>query len=273
VTAGDVRGTSTKCRTREHRLCADVQQGAPCTMRIWVCLSRGVLTVLALLVVAASAANAQPPAIYLGYVTRVVDGDTIYVAIGSQIESVRYIGVDAPEVEHSTRHEAPGGVAAREVNRALVDGRWVSLVLDVQPRDRFGRLLAYVWANDRFVNGELVWRGYAEAATNPPNVRYAQYFKSLESEARAQARGLWFGVDTSHGEVTLPGAKTAESASGALSHVQSFPLPGDAPSAKYSFQSGLTQSAPTSTQNVQPSARSDGAGMGVGGSYRPPPRR
>src|SRR5215471_13405623 len=82
--------------------------GARC--KTWVCLSRGLVTLLALLVVAASTADAQPPAIYLGYVTRVVDGDTIYAAIGSQIESVRYIGVNAPELEHRTRGEAPGGV-------------------------------------------------------------------------------------------------------------------------------------------------------------------
>ena len=245
-------------------------------MPTWGCLSWCSPTVLALLVVVTSTASAQAPAAYLGYVTRVVDGDTIYAAIGSQIELVRYIGVNAPELERPTGGESVGGALAREVNRALVEGRWITLMLDVQPRDRFGRLMAYVWTDGRFVNGELVGRGYAHAATDPPNVRYAEYFRSLQSQARAQSRGLWFGVDASHGEipVSLPGAKTADSTTGAASQVQSFALPGDAPIAKYhSYQPALTQSVRPSTEPVRPSPRSDRGGMGVGGSYPSPPRR
>ena len=60
----------------------------------------------------AATATAQGQQQFIGLVTRVVDGDTIYVAIGNQIESVRYIGINAPELHHPTRGEEPGGAAA-----------------------------------------------------------------------------------------------------------------------------------------------------------------
>jgi micrococcal nuclease len=104
----------------------------------------------------------------------VVDGDTISVAIDNRIEKVRYIGINTPEIHHPTKGREPYGDAAREANARLVEGRWVQLVLDVQHRDSFGRLLAFVYVGSRFVNAELVWQGYAEAATYPPNVRYAE---------------------------------------------------------------------------------------------------
>src|SRR5207245_9157740 len=112
-------------------------------------------------------AQSPPPNALLGYVTRVVDGDTISIAIGNQIEKVRYIGINSPEIHHPTKGREPYRDAAREANARLVDGRWVQLVLDVQARDSFGRLLAYVYVGSRFVNAELVWQGYAEAATYP----------------------------------------------------------------------------------------------------------
>jgi len=64
-------------------------------------------------------------------------------------------------------------------------------VLDVQPRDRYGRLLAYVWVGQQFINAELVRQGYAEAATYPPNVRYYATFIELQRQARLAALGLW----------------------------------------------------------------------------------
>ena len=136
-------------------------------------------------------AQSPPPNALLGYVTRVVDGDTISIAIGNQIEKVRYIGINSPEIHHPTKGREPYRDAAREANARLVDGRWVQLVLDVQARDSFGRLLAYVYVGSRFVNAELVWQGYAEAATYPPNVRYAEYFVGLQRQAREARRGLW----------------------------------------------------------------------------------
>jgi micrococcal nuclease len=126
-----------------------------------------------------------------GTVVRVVDGDTIHVRLGERLEKVRYIGVNTPEVHHPTRGEEPGGRAAAGVNGQLVNGRRVRLELDAQSRDRFGRLLAYVWVDATMVNAELVRRGVAQVMTVPPNVRSQALFVRLQREAREAGRGLW----------------------------------------------------------------------------------
>ena len=131
------------------------------------------------------------PAALGGPVVRVVDGDTIHVRIDAGVEKVRYIGVNTPEVHHPTKGEEPGGREAAEVNRRLIEGKTVRLELDVRERDRYGRLLAYVWVGDVMVNAELVRLGYAQVMTVPPNVRYQQLFLKLQREAREAGRGLW----------------------------------------------------------------------------------
>lgn len=149
---------------------------------------------LALVLVAVAGATALTPGDLGGPVVRIIDGDTIQVRVASRVETIRYIGIDTPEVRHPRRGAEPGGRAATRVNRALVRGRNVRLELDVQARDRHGRLLAYVWVGDLMVNAELVRRGYAEVLTVPPNVRYQTLFLRLQREARESARGLWGGV-------------------------------------------------------------------------------
>lgn len=127
-------------------------------------------------------------------VVRVVDGDTIVARLGDgREERVRYIGVDTPEsVKPSTPVQCFAKAASGE-NARLVEGRRVRLVGDVERRDRYGRMLAYVYrAPDRlFVNAELVRRGFARPATFPPNVRFAGRFAALARQARAAGRGLW----------------------------------------------------------------------------------
>jgi micrococcal nuclease len=145
------------------------------------------LLVLAL-VATAWGADPQPLG---GLVVRVVDGDTIHVRVGARVEKVRYIGVNTPEVHHPRQGEQPGGRDAWDVNRRLVAGRRVRLELDVQARDRYGRLLAYVWVGEIMVNAELVGRGYAQVMTVPPNLRYQQLFLRLQRDAREAGRGLW----------------------------------------------------------------------------------
>jgi len=126
-----------------------------------------------------------------GTVVRVVDGDTLHVQVGARVEKIRYIGVNTPEVSHPTKGEELGGREAARVNRRLTQGRRVRLELDVQTRDRYGRLLAYVWMDGVMVNAELVRLGYAQVMTIPPNVRYQGRFLALEADARAAGRGLW----------------------------------------------------------------------------------
>ena len=149
-----------------------------------------VVLLLAVLTVAANvwAAGSRP---IEGLVVKVVDGDTIHVRVDERVEKVRYIGVNAPEVHHPTRGEEPGGREASDANRRLVGGRQVRLELDIQSRDRYGRLLAYVWVGDTMVNAELVRQGYAQVMTVPPNVRYQRLFLDLQRDARQAGRGLW----------------------------------------------------------------------------------
>lgn len=128
-----------------------------------------------------------------GRVVRVTDGDTIRVALGNRSERVRYIGIDTPE---EVRPDTPVQCYARRAaaeNARLVAGRRVRLVLDVEARDRFGRLLAYVYRADdgRFVNEALVRGGFARTLTIRPNVRFAGRFAALAREARRAGRGLW----------------------------------------------------------------------------------
>jgi micrococcal nuclease len=121
-------------------------------------------------------------------VLRVIDGDTIEV---ERIGKVRYIGVDSPETKHPSKNEEPYGREAFEANRRLVEDKRVRLELDVGERDRYGRVLAYVYVGDVFVNAWLVANGYAQVMTVPPNVKYADLFVKLEQDAREAAKGLW----------------------------------------------------------------------------------
>ena len=119
---------------------------------------------------------------------RVADGDTIRVRLRSGAEErVRYIGVDTPE---RTGGECYADEATA-YNARLVAGRDVRLVLDAEERDRYGRLLAYVYADGVFVNAELVREGYAQPLTVPPNVRFEDRFARLARDARRAERGLW----------------------------------------------------------------------------------
>jgi micrococcal nuclease len=127
-------------------------------------------------------------------VTRVVDGDTVKVALaGGARDTVRYIGMDTPETKKPGTPVQCFGHAASAANERLIDGRAVRLVFDAEPRDRYGRLLAYVYraADGTFVNAELVRRGYARPLTIPPNVRHAGAFTRLARQARGAGRGLW----------------------------------------------------------------------------------
>jgi micrococcal nuclease len=126
-------------------------------------------------------------------VVRVVDGDTIVVALAGRTERVRYIGIDTPEsVKPGSPVECYAHRAAA-ANARLVARERVRLVRDVEPRDRFGRLLAYVYrVRDRlFVNAALVGDGFARTLTIPPNVRFAARFRALAADARRAGRGLW----------------------------------------------------------------------------------
>jgi len=135
-------------------------------------------------------------------VERAVDGDTLKLANG---ERVRLIGIDTPEMHESAKLYRDSRKSGQDIKaiqalgrkayvftRNLVEGKRVRLEFDVEKRDRYSRLLAYVYLPDgTFVNAEIVKQGYASLMTYPPNVKYVETFKQLYREARENKRGLW----------------------------------------------------------------------------------
>jgi micrococcal nuclease len=124
-------------------------------------------------------------------VTRVVDGDTIEVQIGGEIDDVRLIGVDTPETVDPDSPVQCFGPRASHYAHRLLDGRRVRLVFGVERRDAYGRLLAYAYIGHRFVNAELVRRGLARTLSIPPNTLHRELFERLELAAGRGGRGLW----------------------------------------------------------------------------------
>jgi micrococcal nuclease len=133
----------------------------------------------------------EPPATATAYVTRAVDGDTIEVRLDGETEDVRYIGVDTPETVKPDTPVQCFGPQASSFNHTLVEHRRVRLVFGAERRDVYGRLLAYVYLDGRFVNAELIRRGLARTLTIPPNDRFAGRLKRLEMAAARAGRGLW----------------------------------------------------------------------------------
>lgn len=132
----------------------------------------------------------------------VVDGTTIIVPYAGNTISCAYIGVSTPESENPLRSTIP---RARQFNEDLVAGRTVRLEFDEQRYDKYGRLLAYVYCDDVFVNAELIRRGYGSVMIISPNTRHAEHFLKLESEAREAKRGLW----AEPGEMVAPAQSIA----------------------------------------------------------------
>jgi micrococcal nuclease len=126
-------------------------------------------------------------------VTRVYDGDTIEALVSGRSEKIRYIGIDTPEMDDSRPAVLEMARDAARANRELVGGRTVRLELDVQERDRYGRLLAYVWLGDTLVNEWLVREGYAAASSFPPNLRHQGRLDAAQRDAARADRRLWDG--------------------------------------------------------------------------------
>lgn len=129
-------------------------------------------------------------------VVRVVDGDTIIVLLDGREERLRYIGIDAPESVTPEQPVECFGPEAGEANERLVGGNTVYLETDIEGRDRFNRLLRYVYVEEpdgslTMVNLRLVASGFAEAGFYPPNERYSDDLFDAERQAAAEGLGLW----------------------------------------------------------------------------------
>ena len=131
------------------------------------------------------------PSRFAAIVTAPVDGDTVHVRTVRGPETVRFLGVNTPETHHPTKGvECYGPEAAAFTDRELT-GRRVELELDIEHRDIYGRLLAYVIVDGRRFNDVLLERGYARLLVIPPNGSHGRTMLGEELAARRAHRGLW----------------------------------------------------------------------------------
>ncbi len=131
-----------------------------------------------------TASTTLPPK-NIARVIEVVDGDTIRADYGGVNESIRLIGFDAPESGEPFSDEATRALAA------LVGDREVELEFDVDRRDQYDRLLAYLWVGSTLVNAEMLRAGLATLYTVPPNVAHVETLQQAQDEAHGAGRGIW----------------------------------------------------------------------------------
>jgi len=136
-------------------------------------------------------------------IKRVVDGDTLLLTNG---EKVRLIGIDAPESKLNPRAEKQGEMEGKDLKTIISMGKratkfvqdlvrpgdQVKIEYDAEKRDKYGRLLGYVYLfNGKMLNEEILKAGYANLLTHPPNLKYQDVFLKAYREARENGRGLW----------------------------------------------------------------------------------
>lgn len=125
-------------------------------------------------------------------VTRVVDGDTMQVSLNGAKETIRLLLVDTPETVHPEKSVQPFGPEASQFAKNMLTGKEVRLEMDVSERDKYGRLLCYLWIGDRMFNEMLLEKGLARVAyIYPPNVKYVDQFQEIQKKAQQNGLGIW----------------------------------------------------------------------------------
>jgi len=125
-------------------------------------------------------------------VVGVIDGDTMRIIVNGKEETVRLLLVDTPETVHPTKPVQPFGPEASQYAKEMLTGKEVEIELDVRERDKFGRLLAYLYINGQMFNEMLLENGLARVAyVYPPNTKYVDRFKEIEKKAKQKEKGIW----------------------------------------------------------------------------------
>jgi micrococcal nuclease len=135
--------------------------------------------------------NPDGVALLPGLVTKVVDGDTLDVTINGKEERVRLLLVDTPETKHPNKPVQPFGPEASEFTTSTLLGKQIGLEKDVSERNRYGRVLAYVWIDGKMHNEALIEKGLARVAVFPPDTKYVDEFRAKQRQAQEQAIGIW----------------------------------------------------------------------------------
>ena len=122
-----------------------------------------------------------------GY-ARVIDGDTVELKNG---ERLRYNDIDTPETVHPSKPIECYGPQASSKNKELVEGEIIFVELGNPAKDRYGRLLGYVYIDDLFVNAELVRGGYAKVNSYGDPGSELSNLLDIEKNAKENMKGLW----------------------------------------------------------------------------------
>jgi endonuclease YncB( thermonuclease family) len=129
------------------------------------------------------------------HVTRVVDGDTMKVTLEdgrATEETIRLLLVDTPETVHPSKEVQPFGPEASAYAKRILTNQEVQLEIDVSERDKYGRLLAYLWIGDEMFNEMLLEEGLARVAyVIPPNIKYIDQFRAIQQKSQKSAKGIW----------------------------------------------------------------------------------
>ncbi len=123
------------------------------------------------------------------YIERVIDGDSVEANVRGKREQIRFIGIDAPELS-----QKPWGRRSRKFLEDLIatSGWQVRIEYDVEKRDKYERILAYLWSRDnKLINEEMLNNGFAVLFTFPPNVKYVDRLSAAQVIARENKRGVW----------------------------------------------------------------------------------
>ncbi|WP_300409071.1 cell wall-binding repeat-containing protein [Lagierella sp.] len=130
-------------------------------------------------------------------VNRVIDGDTFEARVEGKLERIRLLLVDTPESVHpDEKRNVEYGKIASKYTKSLIEGKKVNLELDIQERDKYGRILAYVYLeNGDMLNELLLQKGHAKVMAIPPNIKYVTEFRKLEKQAKDQNIGVWKDYD------------------------------------------------------------------------------
>jgi micrococcal nuclease len=139
--------------------------------------------------------KANSPKVEKVNVNRVIDGDTIILSDG---RTIRYLNMDTPETKKPNTPVMCFGPEASEFNKALVEGKEVSIVADKENTDKYGRELRFVFLAgkdtnniEQSVNAQLVERGFARSKAYAPNTTYEKQFADLEYKAQKNQIGVW----------------------------------------------------------------------------------
>lgn len=133
------------------------------------------------------------------HIDRVIDGDTMKVTIGKKADTIRLLLVDSPETKKPDTPVQPFGLEASAFSKKMLTGKDMKLEIDTSERDKYDRLLVYLWLDEVMFNELLVEKGFARVAyVYEPNTKYEDRYRAAEQLAKKEKIGIWSLPDYVH---------------------------------------------------------------------------